>query len=146
MKNLKILFTLLSFLLASAVLAAPKPITGKWKTIDDKTGKAKSIVKIYKQGGKYYGKILELLTPGDKGKKCTACKGSDKGKPIEGLVIIKDMKPDGDKYSGGEIMDPKNGKSYKCTIERKGNKLDVRGYLGWGVASVGRTQTWHKAD
>ncbi len=145
MKNLKILLTLLSFLFVSAAFAAPS-ITGKWKTIDDKTGQTKSIVEIYEKGGKVYGKILELLSPEDKGKnkKCTACKGGDKDKPIEGLVIIKDMKPEKNEYTGGTIMDPKDGAVYGCKISKEGNDLKVRGFKG--ISLLGRTQTWKKAD
>jgi len=49
-------------------------IEGKWKTIDDETGQAKSIVEITKKtNGKYYGKIAQLLIkPADPN--CTACK------------------------------------------------------------------------
>ena len=144
MKNLKIFLTLLSFMFVSTIFAAPQSVTGKWKTIEDEKKKAKSIVEVYEQGGKVFGKIVELLTPGDKGKTCTACTGGDKNKPIEGLVIIKNLKPDGDEYAGGTIMDPKNGKVYKCKMKRNGNKLEVRGFIGFSL--MGRTQVWQKAD
>lgn len=119
-------------------------IEGKWKTIDDETGQAKSIVEITKKAnGKYYGKIAQLLIkPADPN--CTACKDERKGKPILGMEIIRDLKKDGDEFTGGTITDPKTGKSYKCTITRDGEKLNVRGYVGFSL--IGRTQTWQKVN
>lgn len=119
-------------------------ITGKWKTIDDETGEAKSIVEITEKNGKYYGKILEILTD-KKDAKCDKCPGADKGKPIKGLTIIKGLKKDGSSYTGGTITDPGSGKEYKCAIKLNGtNKLDVRGYIG--IQALGRTQTWVRVN
>ncbi|WP_160136303.1 DUF2147 domain-containing protein [Chryseobacterium sp. c4a] len=119
-------------------------IEGKWKTIDDETKQAKSIVEIFKKSdGKYYGKISQLLTkPADPN--CTTCKDDRKGKPLVGLEIIRGLKKEGDEFSGGNITDPKTGKTYKCTITRSGDKLNVRGYLG--LSLLGRTQVWEKAN
>jgi uncharacterized protein (DUF2147 family) len=116
-------------------------ILGHWKTIDDATGKEKSIVDIYEHKGLIYGKIVTVLDPAAKSKKCDLCEGADRDKPVEGLVIIKGLKKDGDSFSGGTIMDPKTGKVYKCSIELEGNqKLKVRGYIGFSL--LGRTQYW----
>jgi len=119
-------------------------LVGKWKTIDDETGKTKSIIQIYEQNGKYYGKIVELLLPEDKGKLCDKCSGTNKNKPIEGMVIMEGMNKEGDGFSGGKIMDPKSGKTYKCSIEFDGkDALKVRGFIG--ISLIGRTQTWKRA-
>jgi uncharacterized protein (DUF2147 family) len=119
-------------------------LVGKWKTIDDETGKTKSIIQIYEQNGKYYGKIIELLLSEDKGKLCDKCSGTNKNKPIEGMVIMEGMNKDGDGFSGGKIMDPKSGKTYKCSIEFDGkDALKVRGFIG--ISLIGRTQTWKRA-
>ena len=118
-------------------------IIGKWKTIDDATGKEKSIVEIYEQNGKIYGRIVEVLDPAAKNKKCDQCEGADKNKPVEELIIIKGLKKDDDEFTGGTITDPKTGKVYKCTISLEGNdKLKVRGYVGFSL--LGRTQYWIK--
>lgn len=119
-------------------------IEGKWKTIDDETKQAKSIVEIFKKSdGKYYGKISQLLTkPADPN--CTTCKDDRKGKPLLGLEIIRGLKKESDEFTGGNITDPKTGKTYKCTITRSGDKLNVRGYLG--LSLLGRTQVWEKVN
>lgn len=118
-------------------------VIGKWKTIDDETGKAKGIVQLYEKDGKIYGKILEILDAEHRHEKCVLCEGSDKNKPVLGLTFIKGLKKDGDEYNGGKILDPKNGKSYKCYITLEGNdKLKVRGYIG--ISLLGRTQYWYR--
>ena len=117
-------------------------IEGKWKTIDDETGKAKSIVEIFKKNdGKYYGKIQQLMQK-PTNDNCVKCKDDRKNKPLIGLEIIRGLEKDGDEFTGGTITDPKNGQTYKCTITRDGNKLNVRGYIGFSV--IGRTQVWQK--
>lgn len=135
-------FTFL-FVAVAGIFSGNAQVTGKWKTIDDKTGDAKSIVEIYEQNGKIYGKVVEILNPARKNSKCDKCDGADKGKPIEGLIIIKGLKKDGDKYTDGDILDPQKGKLYSCTIKLDGkDKLDVRGYMG--ISMLGRTQVWHR--
>ena len=129
----------LSLLVGVAISAQ---IEGKWKTIDGETGKAKSIVEIFKKNdGKYYGKIQQLMQK-PTNDNCVKCKDDRKNKPLIGLEIIRGLEKDGDEFTGGTITDPKNGKTYKCTITRDGNKLNVRGYIGFSV--IGRTQVWQK--
>lgn len=136
------LFALTTMLAATQVVALD-PLVGKWKTVDDKTGKALSDVEIYEQGGKVYGKITGLAEPNDaqgKPKICTKCEGAEKDKPIVGLVIIKDLGASGDRYKGGTILDPEDGKVYKAELWTEAGKLKVRGYLG----PFYKTQTWVK--
>ncbi len=119
-------------------------IEGKWKTIDDETGKAKSIVEITKNSkGQYVGKIVQLLAKPENNN-CVKCTDDRKNKPLIGLEIIRGLNKDGNEFTGGTITDPKSGKTYKCTIKREGDKLNVRGYVGFSL--IGRTQTWHKVN
>ncbi|KMQ65678.1 hypothetical protein ACM46_07345 [Chryseobacterium angstadtii] len=135
---------LLTFALCLFSVLSFAQIEGKWKTIDDETKQAKSIVEIFKKSdGKYYGKVSQLLIkPADPN--CTGCKDDRKGKPILGLEIIRGLKKEGDEFTGGTITDPKSGKTYKCTITKSGDKLNVRGYMG--VSVFGRTQVWDKVN
>ena len=121
-------------------------IVGSWKTIDDKTGDEKSIVRIYKAtNGKYYGKIEKLFKNPDA--KCASCKDDNKDKPIVGMVIITDMKEKGDKLDGGFILDPQSGDRYYVTISYdKGNgKLKLRGSID-KLGVLGRNQYWVRED
>lgn len=120
-------------------------LVGKWINKDDETGKEKALIEIFEKDGKYHGKITKLLLPEDKGKVCEKCTGSDKNKPIEGLVFLKNMKKSGEEYIDGTILDPKKGKEYSCTITFKDkNTLNVRGYLG--ISLLGRNQTWRRSS
>jgi uncharacterized protein (DUF2147 family) len=130
--------------LAGALLAlAAEPPVGRWKTVDEKTGKIVSEVELYDQGGKLFGKIVGLTEPNNaqgKPKICSACTGADKDQPIVGLVIIKGLSLDKERYKGGTILDPDDGKVYKAEVWTEDGKLKVRGYLGVFY----RTQTWVK--
>jgi len=140
MKPLFAIVLLCGGFLAGEVMAAESPI-GRWNTIDEKSGKVTSVVEVYDQGGKVFGKITGLTEPNDdKGKPriCTKCPGSDKDKPVVGLVIVKNLRLDGEHYKEGTIMDPEDGKVYKAEMWLEQGKLKVRGYL----ALFYRTQTW----
>jgi len=140
MKPLLAIVLLCGGFLAGEVMAAESPI-GRWNTIDEKSGRVTSVVEVYDQGGKVFGKITGLTEPNDdKGKPriCTKCPGSDKDKPVVGLVIVKDLRLEGEHYKEGTIMDPEDGKVYKAEMWLEQGKLKVRGYLGLFY----RTQTW----
>jgi len=140
---MKYLLSLIVLFYSFSAFSQVGSIVGTWKTIDDETGEAKSIVRIYKgTDGKYYGKIEKLFKNPDG--KCDKCKDENKDKPLLGLVIITDMKLKGDVLEGGSILDPANGKKYSCVIsyEKDSGKLKVRGYIGLSVA--GRNQFWER--
>lgn len=130
-----------AFVLISATLQA-QDIVGVWKTIDDDTGEAKSHVEIYKQNGKYYGKVIKILNEDKADAVCEECDENDPryNQPILGMVIVKDLEKDDDEYEDGTILDPNNGSVYDCTMWLEDGNLKVRGY--WGF--LYRTQTWYK--
>ncbi len=121
-------------------------ILGKWKTIDDETGQAKSVVKIYERNSKIYGQIVKLFRNGDEDPDpiCDLCPEEDEryGKRIIGMEIIKDLIKDGEEYSGGTVLKPDEGRIFKCKIWLEKDKLKIRGYWGFFY----RTQTWVRAD
>ncbi len=137
MKKLQLLVLLL--LCASA---QSQEIVGQWQTYDDETNENKALIEIYAEGERYYAKIVESYVKGSSGI-CEKCEGDKKNKPIKGLVIIEGLEKDDDEYNGGTILDPENGKTYKCYIElEEANKLKVRGYIGFSL--LGRTQYWRR--
>ena len=146
----KFVLVLLLGLGFSGLLSA-QSVVGTWKTIDDDTGKARSHVKIYKKGGKVYGKIAKQLDPyADPNAVCNECPSKGKfacrGQKILGLEIIKGLEKDGNDWEADDgILDPENGSVYDCKIwvdEDKPNELKVRGYLGFFY----RTQTWYRVN
>jgi uncharacterized protein (DUF2147 family) len=117
---------------------------GKWRTVDDRTGKVRSVVAIWEEEGRLYGKIERLIDPdlSHLNPQCIHCAGDLKNKPVVGLRILWDLKKEGEQWSGGKVLDPENGKSYRCIIamEESGKVLKVRGFIGFSL--FGRTQYW----
>ncbi len=143
MKRTLALFLVFSFFIFSAFAQRTSPV-GKWKTVDDNTGETKSVVEIYEKGGKLFGKVLELFDPPKPNPVCEECDTDDPRnmKPIVGLELIRNLEKDGNQWEGGDILDPENGKVYRCKIWVEDGKLQVRGY----IAFFYRTQTWLPAD
>lgn len=141
-RTLTLAAALFSFLFVLAAQAAEFSPVGLWRTFDDEDGKAASLVRIDNVGGILEGRVVRILPrPGHSmDARCEECSGARKGQPIIGMVILWGMKRDGDGYSGGEILDPHNGRVYRCKLHVNGNNLEVRGYLGFSL--FGRTQTW----
>lgn len=132
-------------LAAFVAQAADTSPVGRWQTIDDETGKPKSIVQIEQAGnGTLSGKVVEILQSNHgPNPLCDKCDGAQKGKPIKGMTILWGLKPDGAAvWNGGSVLDPAKGKTYKAkiTLSDGGKKLQMRGYIG--IEALGRTQTW----
>jgi uncharacterized protein (DUF2147 family) len=142
-KTLKTLLLALPLMLAAMSASAADGAVGRWKTIDDKTGKVKSIVEITQAAnGALTGKVVDILHS-DKGPNpvCDGCEGANKNKPVKGMTILWNLKADGaNAWSGGTILDPANGKTYKSKVKLQtgGAKLDVSGC----IAFICRSQTW----
>ena len=118
-------------------------VLGKWHSIDPDTGDKESVIEVYKKGEKIYGKIVQILKEEDRDKTCIECTGKDKDQPIQGLVIVRGLSKEGDEWTNGKILDPKNGKLYKCYIAlEEENKLKLRGYIGFSL--IGRTEYWYR--
>ena len=132
---------------SAAVYAANDTPVGTWKTIDDQTGKAKSIVEITEQNGELQARVLKVLQS-DEGPNptCRKCEGERKDQPVEGMVIMWGVTRDGDAWDGGKILDPHNGKTYKVKLSMLdgGQKLDVHGYIGFAL--LGRSQVWERQE
>jgi uncharacterized protein (DUF2147 family) len=121
---------------------------GLWKSIDDKTKKERSLVRINEAGGVFSGRIEKLLDPEAKPDAvCEACTDERKGKPVVGMPLIRNVKQNADDkevFDGGDITDPDNGKVYRVRLKPidGGKKLEVRGYIG----PFYRNQVWLRAE
>lgn len=139
-----LILTLLLF--APLSFAADSPV-GLWKTIDDKTNKPRSLVRIVEENGEYKGIVEKGLRADDNPERvCEKCDAPRKNQKIQGMTFMWGLKKDGNEFKGGEILDPENGKIYRCKMKLidSGKKLDVRGYIG--IALIGRTQTWWREE
>lgn len=134
------LFALALALLPMAAFAQNSPV-GRWKTIDDETGKVKSIVEVTEVNGTLQGKVVEILQS-DRGPNpvCDKCEGANKNKPVKGMTILWGLKKDGNQWSGGTVLDPAKGKTYKSKVKLidGGKKLGMSGC----IAFICREQVW----
>ena len=119
-------------------------VAGIWKAIDDVDGKPTSHIEIFNQSGEMRGKIIKIYDePEDV--LCELCKGDKKDQPVLGMEIMWNMKIKGEEWGGGKIMDPENGRTYKCKMKvAEDGTLKVRGYIG--IPLLGRTQSWYRVD
>jgi uncharacterized protein (DUF2147 family) len=141
---LAIALALAGFPGASSHAADMQSPIGLWKTVDDKTGKPRALVRIYLQDGKYFGRIEQSFTPGAESRICSVCTDERKDQPIIGLLIIRNVTLRDGEYGGGDILDPDNGSVYRCKfhLEHDGTVLVVRGFIG--ISLLGRSQTWQR--
>ena len=127
--------------------ASESPV-GLWRTIDDKTGKEKSLVRIVETNGELRASIEKLFREPheEPNPNCDKCPGDRKNKPVLGMMIMTRLKKAGSEFEGGEILDPANGKIYRVKMwtAEGGKKLNVRGFIG--VSLLGRTQVWIRED
>ncbi len=142
----RMLLILAMFFFAPFSFANDSPV-GLWKTIDDKTNKPRSLVRIVEENGEYKGIVEKGLREDDNPERvCEKCDAPRKNQKIQGMTFMWGLKKDGNEFKGGEILDPENGKIYRCKMKLVdgGKKLDVRGFIG--IALIGRTQTWWREE
>lgn len=133
--------------LTTAGFAAAATPAGLWKSIDDNSGKPRSLIRITENNGEYSAVIEKgLLASDTPDAVCDKCKDERKGQRIVGMTIVKGIKLKDGHYEGGEILDPENGKTYRCIMKLNtaGDKLEVRGYIG--ISLFGRSQTWTREE
>jgi len=135
-----ILFAVMAF---APRLSGQTTPAGFWNTISDVDGRPTAVVEIQEVKGEYIGVVRALLVPADpEDSVCGKCHGAEKGQRIIGMEILHHMRPDGDEWSGGEVLDPETGKTYRARMKliEGGQKLVLRGYIG--LPLFGRSQTW----
>jgi uncharacterized protein (DUF2147 family) len=143
----KAVVSMLLTLAASLAMAQASPV-GVWKSIDDKTKKERAVIRITEAGGVLAGKIEKRLDPDAKADDvCDKCTDDRKDKRTEGLEIIRGVKKNADeenRWDGGTILDPENGKIYRVRLTPLdgGKRLEVRGFIG----PFYRNQQWIRAE
>ena len=133
--------------MAQTAFAADATPAGLWKSVDDNTGKPRSLIRISENNGEYSAVIEKgLLATDTPDAVCDKCTDERKGKTIVGMTIVRGLKQKGDSYVGGDILDPENGKVYRCKmkLDSTGNKLEVRGFIG--ISLFGRSQIWTREE
>ena len=134
-----ILAAVLSAFAFSASASNPASPIGKWRTMDDETGKPMTVTEIYQaQNGTLAAKIVENLgLPAT----CSECSGQYKGKPFVGIVTLSNLKANKDGSWSGSGYKPSDDRKFNAKSVKLvdgGNKLEVKGC----VAFICKTATW----
>jgi uncharacterized protein (DUF2147 family) len=137
------LATLAWFGAAQAEIPTP---AGLWTTFSDSTGKPEGLVLIEERNGEFVGTVVKIFSTTEPNPVCDQCEGELKNRPVVGMTILRGLRDLGGKYDGGTILDPDEGRTYRCSARLLdgGRKLELRGYVG--ISFFGRTQTWARWD
>ena len=125
----------------------PSSPLGLWRSVDDRSGASRALVRIFEREGVLYGQVEKIFDPKEAVANCEKCTDDRRGKPVQGLDIIRGLRPDGTgAWAGGEILDPETGDVYRLTmkISYDGSKLVLRGSIMRGL--LGRSQTWLRVE
>ena len=143
MRKIILAAALASIAFSASAQNSASPV-GKWKTLDDESGKAMTITEVYEaKNGTLAAKITENLgLPAT----CGECSGQYKGKPYVGIVTLWNLKAQKDgSWGEGNGYKPSEDRSFKAKSVKLidgGKKLEVKGC----VAFICRTATWVRAD
>jgi uncharacterized protein (DUF2147 family) len=126
----------------AADLSSPE---GLWQPLDS-AGKPQGLIRIYQDHGLYFGKIEPTSADDKDSRRCVRCTDERKDQPVIGLVLIRNMRLEGDEYAGGDIVDPDTGRLYGCKFRLigGGRKMIMRGF--YGISLLGQSQTWQRVD
>jgi len=142
MKSLLLLLAIFFSFITTYASGNADAILGIWSNASDR-----GHIQIYKQNGKYFGKIIWLIKPNDQNNLPKVDKNNPdknlRSKPLLGLVMLRDFRYEDEEWVNGKIYNPDDGKEYKAYMKLKDNQtLSVRGYIGFSF--IGKTEAFHR--
>jgi len=143
---IRILLCAIALAWSGATWAQPPTPAGLWTTFSDSTGKPEGLVQIEERDGEFVGTVVKIFSATEPNPVCDQCEGELKNRPVVGMTILRGLRGLGGEYDGGTILDPDEGRTYRCSTRLLdgGRKLEVRGYVG--ISLIGRTQVWARAE
>lgn len=123
-------------------------LTGLWQEYDDDTGKLTALIRIRMRPDNIYEGVVEKIFAAaaeNAPALCTRCPGERHNHPLVGLPILSGMKrKDRMHFEGGEILDPDDGKVYRCRIQftDDNDTIQVTGYINFSW--IGQAEIWRR--
>lgn len=139
-----IISLILKVFLISTYLSGQSPI-GIWESYHPDKKTPLSHIEIYQSDEAYSARIVKIIDQ-DVVTRCDKCKGELENELLVGMIVLRDLKKKGNgKFKNGQIINPTNGKTYKCNLEvLTPDQLKIHAFVGHPL--IGKSLFWNRVS